>query len=85
MRGSILSFDPSRGASLRRSTQDDARPEGKLAFSVSEFGKRTDLSRSLLYEAIRLGELQSVKIRGRRLILAEDGIAWLRSHRDTTP
>jgi hypothetical protein len=57
----------------------------KFAYSVSEFGKRTDLSRSLLYEAIRLGELQSIKIRGRRLILAEDGIAWLRSHRDATP
>lgn len=53
----------------------------RLAFSVEEFAKQTDLSRSLLYEAIKFGELQSVKIRGRRLILAEDGIAWLRSHR----
>jgi hypothetical protein len=79
-----MSFGPSRG-SLRRSPQDDALPEGRLAFSISEFGKRVNLSRSLLYEAIRLRELQSVKIRGRRLILAEDGIAWLRSHRDATP
>jgi hypothetical protein len=77
-----MSFGPSRGVSLRRSTNDDALPEGKLAFSVSEFGKRTDLSRSLLYEAIKCGDLNSIKIRGRRLILAEDGIAWLRSHRE---
>ena len=55
----------------------------KLAYSVSEFSKASDLSRSLLYEAIRLGELQSIKVRGRRLILTEDGKAWLRSFRRT--
>ena len=84
MREPICPLIRAETSSRRRSTQDDARPEGKLAFSVSEFGKRTDLSRSLIYQAIRLGELQSIKIRGRRLILAEDGIAWLRSHRSMT-
>jgi hypothetical protein len=54
---------------------------GKLAYSVLEFGKASNLSRSLPYEAIKLGELQSIKVRGRRLILAEDGQAWLRSFR----
>lgn len=62
-------------------TTEDRFSDGKLAYSVREFGKASDLSRSLLYEAIRLGELQSIKVRGRRLILAEDGRAWLRSFR----
>jgi excisionase family DNA binding protein len=44
----------------------------KLAYSIAESAKVSGLSRSLLYEAIRLGELQSIKIRGRRLILIED-------------
>jgi excisionase family DNA binding protein len=46
-----------------------------------EFADATGLSRSLIYEAIRLGELQSVKIRARRLILFDDGHKWLRSFR----
>jgi excisionase family DNA binding protein len=54
----------------------------KLAYSVPEFSKLSNLSRSLLYEAIRLGELQSIKVRGRRLILAEDGKTWLLSFRN---
>ena len=53
----------------------------KLAYSVPEFSMLSNLSRSLLYEAIRLGELQSIKVRGRRLILPEDGKTWLLSFR----
>jgi len=56
--------------------------DGKLAYSVAEFSNLSDLSRSLLYEAIKLGELQSIKVRGRRLIIAEDGKTWLRSFRN---
>jgi excisionase family DNA binding protein len=66
-----------------RARDDDLKL--RLAYSVEQFSERTDLSRSLLYEAIKLGELQSIKIRGRRLILAEDGLAWLRAHRERTP
>jgi hypothetical protein len=53
----------------------------RLAYSVSEFGEASGLSRSLIYEAIKLRELQSIKVRGRRLILAEDGKRWLLSFR----
>jgi hypothetical protein len=53
----------------------------KLAYSVAQFAEASDLSRSLLYEAIKLGELQSIKVRGRRLILTEDGKTWLLSFR----
>jgi hypothetical protein len=80
-----MSAQRSRGASRLTQPLGEQFLEGKIAFSVSEFGDCTDLSRSLLYEAIKLGELPSIKIRGRRLILAEDGIAWLRSHRGPTP
>jgi hypothetical protein len=67
---------------LSRTDNPEHRFSGhKLAYSVSEFSEASDLSRSLLYEAIRLGELQSIKVRGRRLILVEDGKAWLRSFR----
>ena len=58
-----------------------AAEELKLALSVVEFSRVSGVSRSLLYEMLRLGDLRSIKIRGRRLILAEDGLSWLRSHR----
>jgi excisionase family DNA binding protein len=54
----------------------------EFAFSVQDFARRIGLSRSLLYEEIAARRLPSVKIRGRRLILAEDGADWLRAHRD---
>ena len=60
----------------------EAHRSDRLAYSVSEFGKTSGLSRSLLYEAIKLGELRSIKVRGRRLILAEDGKSWLLSFRN---
>jgi len=60
---------------------EDHNSDHKLAYSVPQFSKVSDLSRSLLYEAIKLGELQSIKVRGRRLILAEDGMNWLLSFR----
>jgi hypothetical protein len=60
---------------------EDHHSDHKLAYSVSQFSRVSDLSRSLLYEAIKRGELQSIKVRGRRLILAEDGKTWLLSFR----
>ena len=58
---------------------EDHYSDQRLAYSVSQFSKVSDLSRSLLYQAIKLGELQSIKVRGRRLILAQDGKTWLLS------
>jgi excisionase family DNA binding protein len=57
----------------------------KLAYSIAEGAKASGLSRSLLYEAIRVGELQSIKIRGRRLILVEDLRIYLASGRVSGP
>jgi hypothetical protein len=56
----------------------------RLAFSVEEFSEATGLSRSFVYEAMKV-DLASIKIGNRRLILAEDGLAWLRAHRERTP
>jgi hypothetical protein len=64
-----------------------ARASGKssrLAFSVEEFSEATGLSRSFVYEAMKV-DLASIKIGNRRLILAEDGLTWLRAHRGRTP
>jgi hypothetical protein len=56
----------------------------RLAYSVRDFAAETSLSRSLIYEAIKAGDLQTIKLRGRRLILAGDGEAWIRSFRRGT-
>ena len=43
----------------------DSKP---LVYSVAEAGKRLGLSRGLMYEAIRIGQIPSVKI-GRRILI----------------
>ena len=55
----------------------------KLAFSIAEAATSAALSRSLLYELIREGELKSFRIRGRRrrLIYVDDLRVWLLSQR----
>jgi hypothetical protein len=74
--------DALTAAAISSAAEHANQSDGKLAYSVAEFSKLSDLSRSLLYEAIKLGELQSIKVRGRRLIIAEDGKTWLRSFRN---
>jgi hypothetical protein len=44
----------------------------RVAWSLSEVEVATGLSRSLLYRLMAQGQLQTVKIRGRRLVLAAD-------------
>ncbi len=39
-----------------------------LVYSVAEAGKRLGLSRGLMYEAIRIGQIPSVRI-GRRILI----------------
>lgn len=55
----------------------------KLAFSIAEAATSAALSRSLLYDLIREGELKSFRVRGRRrrLIYVDDLRAWLLSQR----
>jgi excisionase family DNA binding protein len=56
----------------------------KLAYTIPQAQEVTGLSRSLIYEAIKLGELQSIKVRRRRLILHDDLLAWLAGKRVQT-
>ena len=44
---------------------DGSKP---LVYSVAEAGKRLGLSRSLMYEAIRTGQVPSIRI-GRRILV----------------
>jgi excisionase family DNA binding protein len=53
----------------------------KLAYSVPEFCEATSIGRSLVYEEIARGRLRATKVGSRTVILREDGIAWLHSHR----
>ena len=57
-------------------TQDES-----LAYPVDRAAKAAGLGRTKLYEAIARGELPSVKIGKRRLILVEDLRRWLASQR----
>jgi excisionase family DNA binding protein len=49
----------------------------KFAYRIDEAVVATGLGRSFLYEQMAAGDLKSVKIGGRRLILREDLIAFL--------
>ena len=53
-------------AAADRSGQDPY--SGRLAYSVDEAGRLTGLSRDLLYDEMRRGNLASVKVGRRRLI-----------------
>lgn len=49
----------------------------KLAYRIDEAVKATGLGRTFLYERIARGELKSIKIGGRRLILHADLVEFL--------
>lgn len=49
----------------------------KLAYRIDEAVKASGLGRTFLYERIASGELKSVKIGGRRLIMRSDLVAFL--------
>jgi excisionase family DNA binding protein len=63
---------------------DQVPPLGsqKLAYTVPEFCAATGIGRTSVYEEIAAGRLKAIKAAGRRLILHQDGAAWLRSCRD---
>jgi len=49
----------------------------KLAYRIDEAVKATGLGRTFLYERIARGELKSIKVGGRRLILHSDLVEFL--------
>jgi excisionase family DNA binding protein len=52
-----------------------------LAHTIPQAVERSRCGRSLLYEAIRLGDLAVVKLGRKTLILEKDLIEWLQRHR----
>jgi excisionase family DNA binding protein len=51
----------------------------KVAYRIDEAVKASGLGRSFLYERIAAGDLKSVKVGGRRLILRADLVSFLNS------
>jgi len=49
----------------------------KLALSIPEAVEAAGVGRSLLYEAISRGDLRSLRVSSRRLILTDDLKEWL--------
>jgi len=56
-------------------------PIEPIVYSIDEAGKASRLSRTFLYAAIKTGDLKSLRIGARRLILRDDLLAWLQSKR----
>ncbi|MFO1036173.1 MAG: hypothetical protein U1E45_04945 [Geminicoccaceae bacterium] len=63
--------------------QPSSRPE-PLAVSIRSATHMANLGRTKIYEALGAGELSSLKIGSRRLILVDDLRAWLAMHRQGT-
>jgi excisionase family DNA binding protein len=57
--------------------------DGKLAYSITEASKATDVGRTKLYQEIKEARLRTVKVGRRTLILVEDLRLWLDSLRAT--
>ena len=54
--------------------------DGTLAVSPAEGARRSGVGRTTIYKAIKNGDLKSIKIGARRLILVDALKAWLASH-----
>jgi excisionase family DNA binding protein len=53
----------------------------RISYSVEDAAEETGIGRSYIYLAIKQGELASLKLGKRRLILRDDLLAWLQSKR----
>jgi excisionase family DNA binding protein len=58
-------------------TSANNRPDGRLAYSVDEAAAITGLSRDLLYDQMRTGNLAYLKIGRRRIITRQQLEAFL--------
>ena len=62
------SSDPPPTSDTTTDRADQDTPSGRLAYSVDEAARLTGLSRDLLYDEMRRGNLAYVKVGRRRLI-----------------
>lgn len=56
-------------------------PDGRISYSVEDAAEATGVGRSFLYLAIKNGELASLKLGKRRLLMRADILAWLATKR----
>ena len=54
--------------------------DGRFAVSPAEAARRAGLGRTTIYAALKAGDLKSLKIGTRRLIMVDTLKAWLASH-----
>lgn len=54
--------------------------EQDLAVSPAEAARRAGLGRTTIYAALKAGDLKSLKIGSRRLIMMDELRSWLASH-----
>jgi len=64
-----------------RNTSSPTEPRERLTITPSEAAAELNISRSQLYVLLRRGELPSVKIGRRRVIVWDDLVAYLKSLR----
>ena len=62
-------------------THDKSPAPRRISYSVEDAAEETGIGRSYLYLAIKAGELATLKLGKRRLILRDDLIAWLQTKR----
>ena len=65
-------------------TANSASAPSPLAYPIVDAVRVSGLSRSYLYEHIKTGELPTVRVGKRRLVLADDLRRWLESFRQKT-
>jgi excisionase family DNA binding protein len=79
---SVSSADTSEAAlAVGSDSQADSSATLRLALSIKNVCKATDLSKSFIYEQIAIGVLPSVKAGRRTLIPIDDLRKWLSEHR----
>ena len=61
-------------------TASNRSSELELALSPAEAARRSGLGRTTIYAALKAGDLKSLKIGARRLIMVEALKTWLASH-----
>ena len=59
------------------SGETPGRKNEQLAYSVVHAAQVTDTSKATIYRAFAAGELESVRVGGRRLILREALLRWI--------
>ena len=68
---------------MRHPTEPTAHFDERYAISIDEAARRSGLSRSRVYEALKAGDLKSLKIGARRLIMIDALMTWLAGHEAT--